>query len=689
MKRKIKLQTNSLRAMFEPNTFNEERNTVDVIWTTGAQVKRFDYFEGRTFLEELSLARGHVKLDRLNAGAPVLNNHNSNSLGDVIGVVQSAEIRDGKGVATLKLSGREDVKPIVADIRAGILRNISVGYRVNKFEELKDEVDGMPVMRAVDWEPMELSFVGVPADKGAQVRAEETTNECEIINESEGTMGRKKRNDSAGEADESIVENPAPVEGEVSSEAPQSVEGAEPSPEASEAESAPAEVDSERKPEGEAKPEGEEQAAGERSAQVVDVQTLEIKRQGEIRKAVRAAKLDEAFADDLVERKVNVEDARKLVIDELERKTNLKTLNQRVEVNNMEQKELRKAAATRALLNRYKPETYALKGDEVEFRQGSLIDSARHFLAAEGVKEAYTMGRSELAKRALHHSSDFPEVLANVANKSLRDAYMGAPNTYSPFVSQRSVADFKEISSIQLGNGGKLEKVNESGEYKRTTVNEAAEKYKVEKYGVIVGRTWELIMNDDMDAFSRIPAQLGVRAREKENEIFWGLLLSNPTMAETGLALFSSGHGNLAGAGAAISVATIGAGRKAMRLFTDLEGELMSIAPSYLVVPAALETIAEQFVASVSPTQGSEVNPFSGKLKILAEPRLDASSAIAWHLFADSAKLSMAEMALIEGKGPEMFVREGFDVDGMELKIRHTFGMKLVDFRGYYKNPGA
>lgn len=695
MKRKIKLQPTHIRALIEPRTFNREQNTVEVTWTTGAKVKRFDFWEGRYFLEELSLSEEHVNLERLNAGAPLLNNHNSYSLRDVIGVVESAEIKEGKGVAKVRLSNREDVKPIVEDIRSGILRNISVGYRVNKFEELEDEVDGLPVMRAVDWEPMELSFVGIPADKGAQVRAEGETNEVEIVNntnQSEGEMRKKKRNESEASIEEKIEaseeqapeEIVAPAETEAQQEEPQKEAGSE----------EPVQEEKVEEKAGEQEAAAEEQPQEEKEEQrkasdVEEIRALEIQRQGEIRKAVRVASLGEDFADKLVEEKVTVEEARALIFKELEKRTETKTKNQRVEVNVMEQRQLRKEAAVRAILNRFDANKYALKGDENDFRQGSLIDSARHFLALEGVKDAYTMGRAELAKRALHHTSDFPEVLANATNKALRDAYLGAPNTYSPFVSQRNVADFKEISSIQLGNGGKLQKVNEHGEYKRTTVNEAAEKYKIEKYGLVIGRTWELIMNDDLDAFTRIPAQLGVRAREKENEIFWGLVIANGIMAETGANLFSATHGNLAGVPSAISIDSIGAGRSAMRLFKDLEGELMSISPSFLVVPAALETKAEQFVAQIQPDQSGNVNPFAGRLRVLSEPRLDAASATAWHLFADASKITMAEMALLDGRGPEIFVREGFDVDGMEIKLRHVFGMKIVDFRGYYKNAGV
>ena len=33
--------------------------------------------------------------------------------------------------------------------------------------------------------------------------------------------------------------------------------------------------------------------------------------------------------------------------------------------------------------------------------------------------------------------------------------------------------------------------------------------------------------------------------------------------------------------------------------------------------------------------------------------------------------------------------RNGFDVDGVEIKCRLDFGAKAIDWRGLYRNPGA
>ena len=40
-------------------------------------------------------------------------------------------------------------------------------------------------------------------------------------------------------------------------------------------------------------------------------------------------------------------------------------------------------------------------------------------------------------------------------------------------------------------------------------------------------------------------------------------------------------------------------------------------------------------------------------------------------------------------EGAYIETRNGFDVDGVEIKCRLDFGAKAIDWRGLYKNPGA
>lgn len=125
---------------------------------------------------------GAVRLDRLNAGAPFVDTHATYCLDNVIGSVVpgTAKIEDGRGIATILLSAAPGVADTVQKIREGVIRNISVGYWLHKV--VKTEADDGSVARhdVVDWEPLEISAVPVPADAGSQIRSAEG-NEGEAL----------------------------------------------------------------------------------------------------------------------------------------------------------------------------------------------------------------------------------------------------------------------------------------------------------------------------------------------------------------------------------------------------------------------------------------------------------------------------------------------------------------------------
>jgi HK97 family phage prohead protease len=169
----IELPRRARPAEVRAQSFDEKANTIDLVFTTGATVRRCSWFDG-SYDEELVVGPKNVRLERLNAGAPFLNSHDCWDLEGVIGSVVpgSARIADGIGIATVQLSRRDDVAGIVQDIRDGVIRNVSVGYRYHKVEKTEKDDGSVPLWRVVDWEPFELSAVSVPADPGAQVRSE-------------------------------------------------------------------------------------------------------------------------------------------------------------------------------------------------------------------------------------------------------------------------------------------------------------------------------------------------------------------------------------------------------------------------------------------------------------------------------------------------------------------------------------
>ncbi|KQT60542.1 hypothetical protein ASG62_07835 [Aureimonas sp. Leaf427] len=75
-------------------------------------------------------------------------------------------------------------------------------------------------------------------------------------------------------------------------------------------------------------------------------------------------------------------------------------------------------------------------------------------------------------------------------------------------------------------------------------------------------------------------------------------------------------------------------------------------------------------------------------MQLVVEPRL--ADPRAWYIVADPAVHDGAEYSLLSGnEQPFTDSRSGFDVDGVEFKMRHDFGAGWTDYRSWYTNPGA
>lgn len=158
-------------AELRASSFDEKDKTIECCWTTGATVRRVSWMDG-VYDEELIVSANAVRLDRLNAGAPMLNTHSQWDLASVIGAVVpgSARIEGGKGLARVQLSSAPGDADVVQKIKDGIIRNVSAGYVRHKIEKIEKNGE-TPLWRVVDWEPHEISAVPVPADAGSQFRS--------------------------------------------------------------------------------------------------------------------------------------------------------------------------------------------------------------------------------------------------------------------------------------------------------------------------------------------------------------------------------------------------------------------------------------------------------------------------------------------------------------------------------------
>lgn len=366
----------------------------------------------------------------------------------------------------------------------------------------------------------------------------------------------------------------------------------------------------------------------------------------------------------------------------------------RIEAGSQDETENYRAGAIQSVLHRVAPSAYKMDERSQQFRGFDLVDLARDTLARSG-RNTRGMSRAEIAVQALQTTSDFPNILENVITKTLRAGYENAARTFVPFSRRATLPDFKQISRAQLGGAPNLKRVLEGAEYEHGTIGDGAEKYAVQKYGRIVAISWETIINDDLDALTRIPQAFGASAAELESDIVYAILTGNPAMADT-KALFHADHANL-GTAAALADALdptkanpIGAMRKAMTLQKGLNGQYITVRPRYLIVPPSLEEVALKITsANFVASKGVDQNVFGPSLVPISEPRLEDASSTAWFGAAEPNNIDTIEYAYLEGhEGVFTETKHGFEVDGVQVKCRHVFGAKAIDYRGLFKNAG-
>ncbi|WP_217577335.1 ClpP-like prohead protease/major capsid protein fusion protein [Mesorhizobium sp. GbtcB19] len=343
-----------------------------------------------------------------------------------------------------------------------------------------------------------------------------------------------------------------------------------------------------------------------------------------------------------------------------------------------------------------------IAGGEVnEFSSMSLRELARASLEKAGVKlvtgDPMIMVGAALGMRqfvmagGMHTTSDFVEVLANVANKSMLKGYLEADETFAKWTAKGSLSDFKPAKRVDLNLFPTLAEVPEGGEYTYGTIGDRGESIQLATYGKMFAITRQAIINDDMSVFTRIPSRMGRAAIRTIGNLVYAVLTANAAMSD-GVALFHTNHKNI-GTGV-INMANVDAGRTKMALQKDpddlAEGGL-NIRPAYMLVPVELQGTAAALMASqYAPGTTTDPNIVKGIAEVVSDARLSTDSALKWYLAANPGTTDTVEVSYLNGVSqPTLEQKDGWNVDGVEFKVRIDAGVKPLDFRGLYRSTGA
>lgn len=437
------------------------------------------------------------------------------------------------------------------------------------------------------------------------------------------------------------------------------------------------------------------------AASTVDAGQIRTATQNEskaILEVCRTAGLDLEFATGLLSKGVDLNEARGLVIDAMaaRQRQQPQTLHGRVEVG-QEHSQKRCEAMQHALEARSQLRSWD-EGGAREYVGSTLLDMGRECLELSGVTTR-GLTKDEIAIRALHSTTDFPLLLGSVQRVKLKAAYGQAKQTWRVLARQENLPDFRPQRLIEVGvaagessQGGMLpEELKEGGEYKTATLKETDGQWELSEYGKKLNIGRRLIINDNLGYITRAIDMLGRGIAVFEANMMWEMITTG-TLGFVCMmdkkTLFHADHNNTVTG--AIGEQSISDARQKMRNQKGFDGTPLYVEPEYILLPTTLETAFDKFNATVLSAKTSDVNPFSGKLQAIVEPRLDVKSTAQFYLTGSYPGVDQMVFGYLEGEaGPTIDSVPERDPDGLVVYLRHTFGRALPQHQWIIRSSGS
>jgi hypothetical protein len=703
----------------------------DVVIATETPVRRYDEERGYV-INEVLLMDG-VVLRANQSQIPIVDSHDDRSVRNIFGSIRQMQVIDGElhGVPSFASDTESQVIRTRMDeghitdfsITAVPMESLFVPHGQSYTTKRGAVIEG-PAVIHVRWQPHNASICATGADEHSTVRRSYTDLERKVIRMDEALLGQLTAMGlPEGMTDPNQVL--AWVVGKIGPSA--SAELDEPIENMYGETKPPEEEKKVENMDGEADPEEDKKKVEEAISRALRV---DAKRRKEIQALCTVHKIERSFADSLCDDGVDLNTARTKVLQRMANKPAGQSTD-RVNVTESSDDKLFAAARDGLIMRTLRAsgirnqtvqnpaaghqEFLSMKlGRVAEMYAEKMGCDVRRMAAKDIALVAMghpgSMNRFRIQRDAYHTTGSFSNLLLDAANKTLLAGYEEAPFTWNMWARDAgTTADFKNINRIRFSEMGTPEMVPEGNPYPDAPMSDAKETYKINKYGNMFTVTWETVVNDDLDAISRIPAMQGAACRRLQNQAVYSVLTANAAMADTGL-LFNAtaqtsagGHANLATGAGAPSVTTLNTAYISMMTKKGLRSDvILNIQPSFLIVPAAISATALQLLGSIAdPSVGGNTAGNSNTkniygpngdrpLKVIVEPILDANSSTAWYLAANNSQVDTVEVTFLEGEQSPVLENEwDFDKDVYKYKVRQTFGVAAIDFRGLYKHAGA
>ena len=498
--------------------------------------------------------------------APLVDGHNIFSVESLFGRVEQMRIEGDSVIALLKFSKSPSARDVFSKVMDGTIRQLSIGYRALRQESTT--LNGQRAIRLVSWVIGEVSLVSVPADPNTGFRQSQS-----FFNNSRG--------------DQTMDPNS-----------------------------------------------NYQQQQQQTPPQQQPLQTTSQLPTAEDRKLVRSIGRDyeipTEFVDDLLDRGLSVADSKSAILDynSKQMKTKNPMIRQGFSNDNPEVFRTRASKALMVKMGSPFDEKDKESGAVREMLNRSTGEIALMHLERSGVDASRATPVNVFETRAGElTTTDFPSLLTNAGTGILMQSYREAETPLKTIATRRDLPDFRKVDAIRVGGYGLLQETEESGEITSTSANEAVAPIQLKMWTRSVQISRKALINDQLGAFGDIAGELGRVAARTEGKIMADTINNNPNLPDN-TKVFHSSRGNMT-SGTVLSASFDLAGpRKALRTRKGLDDEtILGLRPQYLLVGPDLEDDTLQLLGTVYPTSTSDVNPFTGKLEMLVEPRLAEGKA--------------------------------------------------------------
>jgi len=293
-----------------------------------------------------------------------------------------------------------------------------------------------------------------------------------------------------------------------------------------------------------------------------------------------------------------------------------------------------------------------------------------------------------------------PNIFGLSMNRALQRMYKGQTRWWEPVVTRTRLSNFKEQQRIIMHQFGSLtNRPVGTEEYTELTYSETQEVFTPTGYGNVVSVSRRAIINDDLDTIRRIPLLLAQSATYTINERVANLFLANSGAGVTlsdGFTWFNAANHQGNAGTAALSKGSLTDAIKTVAAMTNQAGKRIGWQLRYLLIPVDLLDTAYEITASekVPGSNNNEPNFIRSRWGIPTENVIvvpQFTDANNWYALADPSEIAIIEVGFVLGREePEIFVQDSentgtvFTHDTMMFKVRHEYGMGVLDYRGSY-----